>query len=825
MNKMQEGSSSDSQSSQNGSRTSENRIRRKPVPKESPTVSLDRERSIQERDSGIGSSTSAAGDAPFIRFALDQLTRDEDVRGSRKYPQNTIDTAIVNIARAQQGGSVSSSVQQPSRNLTPIEKLMIQCNESVATIPMPIPSRHPARAAEPSSPLSQFRADSTPQPNVLISFDRDMNSLRFLPMILRPSMMAIYMVLVLLMLAALTFCGIWSGVKPGLYNYTQFGGGRYFIFRYFQTICGMVLLLWLFQIQVAVQRVAPFLAMASLSLKSRGEAPLMEVQPTNFLLPKIFYFRSGQPVIGVCMLIFWFQIFTVPLLASLFNVYFYGAIGTGYWRWVAVQPIVWTLFGLYFLLLLALLTLAVWIRSQRTGLRWDPRSIADLIALLDRSNIMQGYTGSEIFPHAKDFRERLAGRTDRLGYWHSTRKTMHVFYALGEEAAPTRRYSLEQGRIREKAPEHATAPPEPHPLVLRALEDSEEYHQIRHRYLPWFLRPAFVALWSILAILLYIAFLVVSFVNQAVLYGFAPLLTTAATKTAFSATNFVYSFIPAVIAQLLFLSWLSIDYAFRRLQPYASMNAPGDQGAPAEHSLLLDYQYRLPFSVTLAAAVSKHYSVAWFSLVSLVAAPLPVLAGGCFWSQFFVPQQQVRVAVDPTAFYALCVFLAILAFTIPLVFLGLSRRRLPHANTTLAEQFSWLYQSRILGEDATGATEDSPLTSKPAMATRLMSASTGRERGFSAGGGEGRYMFGRFQGRDGRAHLGIERIGRDNRLAGGPPRVAPAVRASPTLAQQERHPRMLLNTPSTGTPFPERLEYTSTDEPVVESATEIRRVG
>ena len=243
MHKLQEGSSSDSQSSQNGSRTSENRIRRKPVPRDSPSVSLDRERSIQERDSGIGSSTSAAGDAPFIRFALDQLTRDEDVRGSRKYPQNTIDTAIVNVASVQQAGSLASSVQQPSRNLTPIEKLMNQCNESVATISMPIPSRHPARAAEPSSPLSQLPTDSTPQPNVLIPFDRDMNSLRFLPMILRPSMMALYMVLVLLMLAALTFCGVWSSVKPGLYNYTQFGGSRYFIFRYLQTICGVVLLL------------------------------------------------------------------------------------------------------------------------------------------------------------------------------------------------------------------------------------------------------------------------------------------------------------------------------------------------------------------------------------------------------------------------------------------------------------------------------------------------------------------------------------------------------------------------------------------------------
>ena len=65
--------------------------------------------------------------------------------------------------------------------------------------------------------------------------------------------------------------------------------------QYLPVMLGMFLLMWLFQIQIGVQRIAPFIGMASYSAKARSEAPLMEEQPTNFLLPKLFYFRGGQP--------------------------------------------------------------------------------------------------------------------------------------------------------------------------------------------------------------------------------------------------------------------------------------------------------------------------------------------------------------------------------------------------------------------------------------------------------------------------------------------------------------------------------------------------
>lgn len=709
--------------------------------------------------SEAGPPTPGVDDTPYIRFAIDQLTRDEEVRGSRRYPfpvdpRGSIATAPGNPFEDPDTGYVGrrdddnnqhgpAASRQPLRLQTPEPAAAVE-RDSLPTVARP--SYVPDTPATPA------------QPEVFVPFDHDVPSLHFIPSILRPVMLSFYTLLLLLMLVALLFSGIWSGRYAGLFEYNTFGGSRYFVFEYLPSICGIFMLVWLFQIQVAVQRVAPFIAMASMSATSRSQGPLMELQPTGFLFPKLLYFRARQPLIGICMIIFWLQIITVPLLTCVYNVYFYGQSGTGSWRWETVQGVVWTLFALYLLQTVAILTLGIWINRQRTGLRWDVRSIADLMALLERSNVRSNYAGSETFATPKAFEQRLAARSDRLGFWHTSNQPLEPFYALGEEGAETRRYSLDRGRIREKdiaerssfTPDTPTTPGAAD--QIHDIESGEGFARVRHRYLPWLLKPSMVWIWTIAAIALYLAFLIVSFINRAVVHGFAPLTHVAPTPAGFSATNFTYSFIPALIAQFLFLAWLSIDYAFRRLQPYAAMSIRPEHGAKASDSVLLDYPARLPFSVTLAALVGKDFRIAWFSLLSLISATLPILAGGCFWAQFYVSDQQVRVAVDPPAYYALCTFLALYAFTIPLLFIGLRQYKLPHAVTTVAEQMSFLYQSNLLSEKRWRAA----IGSKPELVSRLITATNSMEQSH---GNEGRFSFGRFLGKDGKTHLGIERAG------------------------------------------------------------------
>lgn len=647
-------------------------------------------------DSESLSTTPGMDSTPYIRFAIDQLTRDEEVRGSRQYAAGTQDDYPVDRIVSDDGLGYMAREEERERRMS-----------------RGLPPRHPQHTAN-------RRTQSPVQRDIFVPFHPAQDSLQhppldFIPGILRPLWLGLFIFLCILMLAALIFCAIYSNQNEGLWDYIAFGDNRYFVFEYLPTLLGVIILMWLFQIQTALQRVSPFIGMSSGSAKQRSESVFLELYPTQFLLPKFEHFRAGQPVIGVCYVIFWLFLWTIPLLASCFNVRFRGSPTDGHWRWIAVQGVLWTVITLYILLILALITLSAFLFRKQTGLKWDPRSLADIIALLERSNIMNDYNGSETFAK-EEFRQRLANRSDRIGYWHTSRRQNDIFYGIGEEGGVTRRYSVEQGRIREKAPERvypgSANQSGPGDFSIRMDIRSPN---IRLRYLPWYLRDTYVIAWIVIAIVLLLAFLVVSFVNSAVKTGFLPQIPARANSAGFSASNFLYSFVPCLIAHILFLSLLSIDYTVRTLTPYAALSSAG--GATAETSLLADYPCRLPLSATISALANRHYRAAYLSFLSLVSTTLPILAGGCFWTQFYPNSTQVRVAAHMPAYYALCFFLAL--YGISLLALVPSRRRmaLPHRAGSLAETISWVYQSQILADRAFARPQ-----TKADLVTRLMGA-------------------------------------------------------------------------------------------------------
>jgi hypothetical protein len=315
---------------------------------------------------------------------------------------------------------------------------------------------------------------------------------------------------------------------------------------------------------------------------------------------------------------------------------------------------------------------------------------------------------------------------------------------------------------------------------------------VRLRFLPWYLRDFAVIAWIGIACVLLIAFLAVSFINSAVKLGFLPKVFARTDSEGFSASNFLYSFIPALIGQFFFLAILSLDYSLRVLQPYISLSSKG--GATAEQSLLVDYVCRLPFSVTLSAMENKHFQTAILSLVSLASMSLPVLAGGCFWTQYYNNEEVVRVAADLPGFYALCFFLTLCTFGLFALLPGRRRAALPHRSNSVAEIISWVYQSPILSDRAFARPQ-----TKPELVAKLMGSSyaertwthslvslvrpsrdnlradsptnpaikekhhRSRERRNSlTDPGRTRYGFGIHVGRDGLEHLGIDRVSRDS---------------------------------------------------------------
>jgi hypothetical protein len=535
------------------------------------------------------------------------------------------------------------------------------------------------------------------------------------------------------MIAALIFCAVYSSRHSGLIARSgSIHGGLYFVFGFLPQIVASLIFLYVQGVVSAITRILPFTLMAMKDTESRTDAIFLGIYPRSFFWPV----GDGPTTIYVSNLFFWLATFTIPLQCSLFSVIHVE----GEWRWTAVQSVAWALVTIYAFMLVATILSGVFFFRRTTGLLWDPRSLADLIAMLPRSNSLQDYPGTEIMKSKRELRDRLVMRSDRLGYWRTQNETQGIFYALGESGTPTRRYTLEAGKLHEK-------PSNPVFDDSSDLEKSADLYSraTRFRHIPWHLRDAFVITWAVAAFILLLALFIVSFLpSTAIRKGFPPLVTALPNAQGFSPANFLYSFVPSLLGMILYLLFQPLDMSLRKLQPWEELGNPN--GATASRSLLLDYAAAFPFQCTWKALKVGHYRVAAMSGASLLFILLPVLAGGIF---FPLTTQSSRVCMMPNlpSFYVTLTVLILYLIALVALIPNRYQMRLPHAVECPAEIFSFVYNSGILTDAAFRA----PRT-KQDLVMRLTAP--------SVAGHEGRYTFGVYRGRNGKESLGIERIGR-----------------------------------------------------------------
>lgn len=389
------------------------------------------------------------------------------------------------------------------------------------------------------------------------------------------------------------------------------------------------------------------------------------------------------------------------------------------------------LFVLYLLLVVALVLLLVRFSGRLTGLKWDAASLADIMVLVQRSNVLADFERME---HVQDSKEY------RLGYWRTRDRPNDPFHCIGEANAEANRFSSEQSNSKAATlnEKHRNQPrtdlEAQRSFSTDSCEPDLEARADRYRFIPWFLKETYIVGWLVTAVVLLIAFIAVSFVHHAVQQGFLPLLPAPTTNYGFSPADFLYSFLPSLLGMLLYLSFLPLDFTFRALQPFANLAAAN--GTTAEKSLLLDYTSQPPVLVSIKALLAGHYKVAWLSLVSLASITLPILGGGVFTAQYFAATQDVRIAAHMPAYNAL-VFFAVL-YVLSFIFIWPGRKRhLPHDFRTLGQVIEFMYRSRMLHD---GAFREP--ASRTDIVTRLMN--------------QRRYVFGVGQGMDGRRLIGID---------------------------------------------------------------------
>jgi hypothetical protein len=578
--------------------------------------------------------------------------------------------------------------------------------------------------------------------------------LTFVPIILRPFSIIFLIFLFLLMIVALMFCAIYSSTHGGLVAYAGgLTGGQYFLFQFVPQILAAILLLYLEGVITAVTRIVPFTMMASDNSLRRSNALFVDLYSKGLFWPRFDYLSSGETVLGICSLMLWPIIFTIPLQSSLFSV----IIVNGVWRWTAVRGVVWTLIAIYILAMIALVMIGFYFFRRATGLIWDPRSLADIIALLPRSNSLEEYLGTEALASKRELRTRLAVSSERLGYWRTNNALQEIFYCIGEEGAPTRRYIIQDGKA-----EKTLQIPVNDKRRLIDVEGRSSYQlaqpEMRFRQIPWYLSDAMVLLWPIAGFFLLLALFIVSFLpSTALKNGFLPLVPAAPDSAGFSAANFLYSFVPSMLGLLVYFGFRSLSLKLYQLAPWATLSNPN--GAIASESILLDYTASIPL---LPALTNGHGLIAFISVIAPLTILLPILAGGLFFPIQFVPSNVVMMLPNLPSYYIILIvliFAEISLVTVAVSLLGTGKRKryhLPHAVSCLAEIISFVYASDMVHDAAFRA-----VRGKADLRARLIGR---RERaGGAFGAEEVRYGFGVFKSRDGGNHLGINMMRRMKR--------------------------------------------------------------
>lgn len=690
--------------------------------------------SMRDRMEGASfesSTPTPIDDTPYIRFAIDQLTRDLEPSESTENSAASSDTYPVERVIPDLGLGYLAENRHTREELalarkhrsSPDSGRLFRFN---ATRPL---SDHPEPAFNPLQHFpQQYNLPSSSEIFIPIKSPRTLRypDLTFLPTILRPFSMLTLCFLCLLMNAAIIACAVYSTSHQGIVAWsTTIYGGRYFVFGFLPQILAACIMIYVQCVIAATTRIMPFVMMAAGDSDARINARSINIYPSCLLLPRWDGFMPN--------ILFWLIIFTIPLQSCLFSVIPVGIE----WRWTAVQAVAWTLVAIYFLIIVATVWTGLLLRRNTSGLMWDPKSLADLITLLPQSNCLRDYTGTDILATKKEILSKLGDRSDRLGYWTTKYRTGQMFYCIGEEGSTTRRYTLEFGKIQEKSTQiHSHDVERAADLYSRA---------IRFRHISWYLRDTFVILWAVTAFFLLLALFVLSFLpSTAISKGFAPLVPILPDTQGFSASNFLYSFIPSLLGMILYLIFQPLDMALRILTPWAELSKP--QGQSATKSLLLSYTADLPVICTINAIVHKHYRIAFTSILSFLFILLPILAGGVFFP-LTTPANEVRMIPSLPAFYIILSLLILYLFGLLALLPHRRQLHLPHGVSCLAEIFPFLHNSPILSD----ATFNS-LRSKSDLITRLLT--------LNAAGREKKFAFGIHRGRNGKECLGVERLGR-----------------------------------------------------------------
>lgn len=199
-------------------------------------------------------------------------------------------------------------------------------------------------------------------------------------------------------------------------------------FRYVPVVLASISTIWFRAVFAAYGRMHPYIVMsstyASKSKAERKDGVIKQIRPSpdQIFVPSGWHFSqlilTGRWLLCVCGLTLFTAVeLLIPLKAILVQI----TPGNGGWT-IAISPKMgYTIISIYGMLSLSTLAILIKFYKRATGLKWDPVSIADQLALVQGSTFGRLFIGLETagdpsYPQTLKKRGQLLG-SPRLGYW------------------------------------------------------------------------------------------------------------------------------------------------------------------------------------------------------------------------------------------------------------------------------------------------------------------------------------------------------------------------------------------------------------------------
>ncbi|KUJ19266.1 uncharacterized protein LY89DRAFT_667247 [Mollisia scopiformis] len=576
-----------------------------------------------------------------------------------------------------------------------------------------------------------------------------------------------------------------------------------FVVRYVPTIVGTITTLMFRSMRDTLARTKPYICMASEPdrVGSRGSKSVGLMFTTGLYWGRGLKKRlSPQHQDWLRWAMFFASIPVAQITGYKAALFTASVTSDGKYVLTVHKSMAYVLISLYLVVIILTVMTLVKMLTNKTGLKWDPVTIADQLALFHGSNALDEFEALEQL-HRETAFDLLAERSFRLGYWERTeggRTT--IWYGIGKISPPLSGHDQESGQ----------APPQRLPDCKKCNKGQHYtfcscHDETTCTVYPWLknslFRPWAVLVWAI-PVLASLCLCIYTASSNRVNEGFTvhntwwsyfpeldtPTNTTSNSTTSFNTTLqtnitsqpgdlllhlpglninaandlvlyiFAFRTIPTVFASYFALTWFSaVDKSTRFSQPFANMYS---HPASASETVLLDYLWGPPGIVTINAFQAGHYKVFWFSLLDLLSPIFPILVAGLF--TITNTGELIVVAIIPVTFYFVLSFLAIYLLTLPFVW-PRTNRRLLRWHASIADYVSLFYASRLLNntrgngigaaineEDGEKVEKDALDISGKEITSRHLYSKIFLE--------EKEYSMGFYEGIDGRRHWGLDRV-------------------------------------------------------------------